>query len=298
MAASPRNRTPGRSKELPAQPEPAAEPASSSEAPPAASTIPERSKELFAQPKPTAAPAVAAAPAASASASAAPASAAVRVRAEGLSYHFDIDTEPKQVLFDIDFRLAPGEFVILTGPSGSGKTTLLTLIGALRTAQSGKLEVFGRNLIGLSADGQREIRRRTGFIFQDHNLFDALTVAQTLALAIHVGGEPISKADGQMRARALLSALGLEGYLDRKPRALSGGQKQRVAIARALINSPELILADEPTAALDTENAMLVINQLKQRARDGASVVLVTHDSRTFPAADRIVDMVDGRMTT
>lgn len=256
---------------------------------PASSNIPERSKELFAQAK--AAPA--AEPAAATASSETP-----RVRAEGLSYHFDIDTEPKQVLFDIDFRLAPREFVILTGPSGSGKTTLLTLIGALRTAQAGKLEVFGRDLIGLSADGQREIRRRTGFIFQDHNLFDALTVAQTLALAIHVSGEPISKAEGQARARGLLSALGLGDYLDRKPRALSGGQKQRVAIARALINSPELILADEPTAALDTENAMLVINLLKQRAQEGASVVLVTHDSRTFPAADRIVDMVDGRMTT
>jgi putative ABC transport system ATP-binding protein len=255
---------------------------------PSPSNIPERSKELFASAKPAPAPA---APAARAK--------APRIRAEGLTYHFDIDTaEPKQVLFDIDFQVAPGEFVVLTGPSGSGKTTLLTLIGALRTAQSGKLEVFDRDLIGMSADGQREIRRRTGFIFQGHNLFDALTVAQTLALAIHVGGEPISKAEGQARARELLAALGLADYLGRKPRALSGGQKQRVAVARALINSPELILADEPTAALDTENAMLVINLLKQRTRDGASVVLVTHDSRTFPAADRIVDMVDGRMTT
>jgi putative ABC transport system ATP-binding protein len=281
MAAPPSSRIPKRSRELFAPAE--AEPAEPAEPAAAVRKIPERSKELFAPPRPEPVRAASSLPA--------------RVRAEGLSYHFDIDTEPKQVLFDIEFQLAPGEFVVLTGPSGSGKTTLLTLMGALRTAQSGKLEVFGRDLIGLSADGQREIRRRTGFIFQDHNLFDALTVAQTLALAVHVGGEPISKAQGQARARELLSALGLGDYLDRKPRALSGGQKQRVAVARALINSPELILADEPTAALDTDNAMLVINLLKQRAREGASVVLVTHDSRTFPAADRIVDMVDGRMT-
>jgi putative ABC transport system ATP-binding protein len=221
------------------------------------------------------------------------------VAAHGLNYTFDADTAPKQVLFDIDFRLAKGEFVILTGPSGAGKTTLLTLIGALRSVQSGRLEVFGRDVTALSPAGQREIRRGTGFIFQDHNLFDALTVGQTLSLAMHVGGARISEQAAALRARPLLSTLGLEDLVDRKPRALSGGQKQRVAIARALINDPKLILADEPTAALDTENAMLVIDLLKQRARqDGVSVVLVTHDSRTFHAADRIVNMVEGRMTT
>jgi putative ABC transport system ATP-binding protein len=220
------------------------------------------------------------------------------VAAEGLSYIFDINTAPKQVIFDIDFRLAPGEFVILTGPSGAGKTTLLTLIGALREAQSGRLEVFGRDLIGLSPKGQRDIRRKTGFIFQDHNLFEALTVGQTLSLAMQVSGARLGKDAAQARIGQLLSTLGLEDYVDRKPRALSGGQKQRVAVARALINNPEMILADEPTAALDTENAMLVIDLLKRRTqREGASVVLVTHDSRTFHAADRIVNMVDGRIT-
>jgi putative ABC transport system ATP-binding protein len=226
-------------------------------------------------------------------------SAPLRVVAEGLSYVFDIDTAPKQVLFDTDFRLAHGEFIILTGPSGAGKTTLLTLIGALREAQSGRLEVFGRNLIGLPPAGQRDIRRRTGFIFQDHNLFEALTVGQTLSLAMQVGGARLSRNAAQEHAHQLLSTLGLEDYVNRKPRALSGGQKQRVAVARALINNPELILADEPTAALDAENATLVIDLLKQRTqRDGASVVLVTHDSRTFHAADRIVNMIDGRVVT
>jgi putative ABC transport system ATP-binding protein len=222
-----------------------------------------------------------------------------RVDAVGLNYTFDIDIAPKQVLFDIDFKLAAGEFVILTGPSGAGKTTLLTLIGALRAMQSGRLEVFGRDLTAISPEGQRDIRRETGFIFQDHNLFDALTVGQTLSLAMHVGGARLEEDAARTRALPLLATLGLEDFIDRKPRALSGGQKQRVAVARALINDPQLILADEPTAALDTENAMFVIDLLKQRVREnGASVVLVTHDSRTFHAADRIVDMVEGRMMT
>ncbi len=222
-----------------------------------------------------------------------------RVIAERLSYVFDIDTAPKQVLYDVDFTLTPGEFVILTGPSGAGKTTLLTLIGALRAAQSGRLEVFGRDLVALAPAGQREIRRRTGFIFQEHNLFDALTVGQTLALVMQVAGAPLGKDAVRTHAQQLLSILGLQDYFDRKPRALSVGQKQRVAVARALINDPQLILADEPTAALDAENAMLVLDLLKRRTQDaGASVVLVTHDSRTFHAADRIVNMVDGRMTS
>ena len=223
--------------------------------------------------------------------------ASARVSATRLNYHFDIDTEdPKQVLFGVDFELNVGEFVILTGPSGSGKTTLLTLIGALRSAQSGRLRVFDYELLGLSADEQREIRRRTGFIFQDHNLFEALTASQTLALALHVAGETLSREEERARVYEQLSVLGLADYLQRKPRALSGGQKQRVAIARALINRPELILADEPTAALDPENAASVMNLLKRRTMEGASVLLVTHDVRSFPYADRIVEMVGGRI--
>jgi putative ABC transport system ATP-binding protein len=220
------------------------------------------------------------------------------VLAAAVSHAFDTDTSPKQVLFDIDFALARGEFVILTGPSGAGKTTLLTLIGALRSLQSGSLKVFGSELMSLSPKGQREIRRKTGFIFQDHNLFDALTSAQTLSLAMELSGDRLAKSAARARAQALLAQLGMSEYLDAKPGVLSVGQKQRIAIARALINNPPLILADEPTAALDTENARLVINLLKRRTEtDGTSVLMVTHDNRAFHAANRIIDMVDGRMS-
>ena len=224
-------------------------------------------------------------------------SGAPAVAARKLGYAFDIDTAPKRVLFDIDFSLSAGEFVILTGPSGAGKTTLLTLVGALRALQSGSCKVFGTELAGLSAAGQREIRRQVGFIFQDHNLFEALTALQTLALTMELVGPRPDPALARARAASLLAQLGMEEYLDALPRQLSTGQKQRIAIARALINDPRLILADEPTAALDVANASLVIDMLKERAdRDGASILMVTHDNRVFSAADRIVHMLDGQI--
>ncbi|HEX3431025.1 MAG TPA: ABC transporter ATP-binding protein [Rhizomicrobium sp.] len=221
------------------------------------------------------------------------------VIASKINYAFGGGSTRKQVLFDVDFRLHRGEFVILTGPSGAGKTTLMTLIGALRSLQSGSLSVLDAELAGLDAAGQRETRRKIGFIFQDHNLFDALTVFQTLSLAMEVSGSRPRKPEARRRAAALLSMLGMEKLIDSKPRQMSTGQKQRVAIARALINEPPIIIADEPTASLDADTAALVINLLRSLVDvGGASILMVTHDSRIFRAANRIVTMVDGRVVS
>lgn len=219
------------------------------------------------------------------------------VVARKIDYAFGTGSARKQVLYDVDFRLERGEFVILTGPSGAGKTTLMTLIGALRSLQSGSLNVLDTELAALDAAGQREIRRKIGFIFQDHNLFDALTVFQTLSLAMEVSGSRPRRPEARRRALALLSLLGMEKLIDSKPRQMSTGQKQRVAIARALINEPPIIIADEPTASLDADTAGLVIALLRRLVDvAGASILMVTHDSRIFRAANRIVTMTDGRI--
>ena len=221
--------------------------------------------------------------------------AAVTIR--GVRYSYNSDAGHKPVLRDVSLTLKRGEFVILTGPSGAGKTTLLTLVGALRAMQGGSIQVLGRALADLDAVGQREVRRRIGFIFQDHNLFTALTAFETLWLTTELGPEKLSRDQALTRAGALLASLGMEDKLHALPRELSTGQQQRVAIARALINSPPLILADEPTASLDHASSNLVIDLIRRQAADkGAAVLMVTHDSRIFEMADRVVQMVEGEI--
>ncbi len=219
----------------------------------------------------------------------------VTVSVQNLNHSFGQGELKRQVLFDNHLDVSQGEIVIMTGPSGSGKTTLLTLIGALRTVQDGSLVVLGQQLSGLPKSRLVHVRREIGFIFQAHNLFQSLSATQNVRMALQL--KPNLRSTEVSRAHELLETLGLGHRLGYKPQALSGGQKQRVAIARALATRPRLILADEPTAALDKQSSRDVVDLLQRYAREeGCTILMVTHDSRILDVADRIVNMVDGRV--
>lgn len=227
----------------------------------------------------------------------APPAATPVVRVDQLNHYFGAGAARNQVLFQNCLEIAAGQLVIMTGPSGSGKTTLLTLIGALRSVQEGAIELLGHNLAGLPTRELVEIRRNVGFIFQMHNLFESLSVFENVKMAMNLRGYP----EHEMRERgaAILERLGLGHRLDSKPRALSGGQRQRVAVARALAHHPQVVLADEPTAALDREATLTVVRFLKELAvEESCTIIIVTHDNRILEAADRIVNMVDGKIVS
>lgn len=214
-----------------------------------------------------------------------------------LSHHFGEGDARTQILHDICLEIPRRQFVIMTGPSGSGKTTLLTLLGALRGAQTGALRVLGHDLIGLDDNGLTEMRRHIGFVFQLHNLIDSLTAIDNVLMASHLTSVP--PKDARRNGIALLERLGLGHRVDYKPSALSGGQRQRVAVARALINQPPLILADEPTAAMDGPSSAEVVGLLQELVvHGGSSVLMVTHDNRILDKADRIISMLDGRIVS
>jgi putative ABC transport system ATP-binding protein len=200
------------------------------------------------------------------------------------------------VLRDVALQVGVGEVLLLTGPSGSGKTTLLTLIGALRAMQEGSCEVLGQELFGASERARVGLRQRIGFIFQNHNLLGALTARQNVAMALEVAPR-LSETERLARAGEMLTAVGLAEHVDRLPGKLSGGQRQRVAIARALAAQPGLVLADEPTAALDKVSGAEVAHLLRDLAKSrGVPILMVTHDPRILDIADRVVSMEDGRI--
>ena len=219
------------------------------------------------------------------------------VRINNLNYFFGKGRLKRQILFDIDLTLYSGEVIILKGPSGSGKTTLLTLIGGLRSAQSGSLEVLGEGLIGASTKKLVKIRRNIGYIFQAHNLLESLTAKQNVQMSLELHRR-IKAPEVKRRAIALLESVGLGEHVDYYPHNLSGGQKQRVAIARALVSHPKIVLADEPTAALDSKSGRNIVKLMQELAREqGCTILIVTHDNRILDVADRIVELEDGRIT-
>ena len=219
------------------------------------------------------------------------------VSIRNLDHFFGEGKLKKQILFDIDLTLNSGEVIILKGPSGSGKTTLLTLMGGLRSPQSGSLEVFGRELVGARKDRLVKTRRNIGYIFQSHNLLMSLTAKQNvqMSLELHDG---LKSSEIERRAIALLETVGLGEHINYRPHSLSGGQKQRVAIARALVSHPRMVLADEPTAALDGKTGRDVVELMQQLAREqGCTILIVTHDNRILDVADRLIELEDGRIT-
>ncbi len=216
----------------------------------------------------------------------------------GLDHWFGVGEARKQALYNIHVDIIRGERTILMGPSGSGKTTLLTLAGCLRDVQAGSVKVLGTELRGATEEVLIQRRRRLGFIFQAHNLHGSLTAMQNVRMGIEVHG-PASMKRWEEASSHVLGLLGLEDRLHYRPQSLSGGRKPRVAVARALVGNPDIILADEPTAALDKGSGGTVVALLKRLGRErGTTTLMVTHDNRILDLADRILTMEDGRIVS
>ena len=195
----------------------------------------------------------------------------------------------------VDFTVKEGEFVAVIGPSGCGKSTLLHLIGGLLQPTSGRILIEGVSISSVSDFERTEIRRqRMGFVFQSYNLLNTLTARENIALAKRIQGNGHYE-DGS--ADQILRMLGLENKMDHKPWELSGGEQQRVAIARAVINRPAILLADEPTGSLDSENSRVVLSMLQElNSVSGQTIIIITHDPEAASTADRIIEMRDGKI--
>lgn len=221
------------------------------------------------------------------------------VEIKDLNHWFGDGDQRKQVLRSINLTVQPGEITILLGPSGSGKTTLLTMVGGLRSAQDGSLRIFNEELRQTSKTNLTRLRRKVGFIFQAHNLMPYLNSQQNVRLGLEVVPEWLEQGRAAMnhRCNEVLGQVGLGERIDYFPSKLSGGQKQRVAIARALAASPQLLLADEPTAALDKDSGRDVVDLFRTLARDNkTAIVMVTHDNKILDIADRIVKLEQGSL--
>ncbi len=217
------------------------------------------------------------------------------VDVEQLSFAHGQGAHQRWVLTDITLEIRSGELAVLTGPSGSGKSTLLTIIGGLRSANKGSVRVLDRQLIGAKESDLERLRRQVGFIFQQHNLAPALSLAQNIQMGMqHSDGH--KSDDAAARIQSIAARVGLDDHLHKPPSQLSGGQQQRAGIARALVQSPKLILADEPTASLDRTSGQMVMDLFREFAAAGSAVILVTHDKRVLDQADRILHLEDGQL--
>jgi putative ABC transport system ATP-binding protein len=214
--------------------------------------------------------------------------------AKGVQMGYQSGQQYVRVLKDINWEIKSGDIQLLMGPSGSGKTTLLSILAGLLTPHSGGVYLLGEDITSMSRSKLAQFRRKNiGFIFQNFNLFPALTAAENIETVLNLKG--IRGKQARIQAQSLLEQVGLGLHTNQKPGNLSGGQKQRVAIARALAGHPKLIMADEPTASLDSQSGHAVIQLLRQLAKEGGcTVLIVTHDPRIIDVADRIAYLEDG----
>jgi putative ABC transport system ATP-binding protein len=214
-----------------------------------------------------------------------------------LDYYFGKGELRKQALYDINLEIQAGEIVIMTGPSGSGKTTLLSLMGGLRSVQEGSLSILGQEMRGIGKGKMLQVRSQIGYIFQAHNLLTFLTARQNVRMSLELHDEYLEQ-DMDRIAVQMLESVGLGDRVNYYPDKLSGGQKQRVAIARALVSRPKIVLADEPTAALDKQSGRDVVEVMQRLAREqDCTILLVTHDNRILDIADRLIYLEDGRLS-
>ncbi|HET7489654.1 MAG TPA: ABC transporter ATP-binding protein [Acidimicrobiales bacterium] len=217
------------------------------------------------------------------------------VEASGVRKTYESEGVPVRALRGVDLVLEDGEFVAVMGPSGCGKSTLLNLIAGLDTPSDGQITLAGQSLVGKDENELARIRRaHIGIVFQFFNLLEGMSVLENVTLPAVIAGS--SRKQAESRARDLLDLLGLADKAKSAPGVLSGGQRQRLAIARALANEPTLLLADEPTGALDTAGGMEVLELFRRLHREGQAIMLVTHDKDVAAAADRLVLMRDGRI--
>ena len=217
------------------------------------------------------------------------------IEIRGLTKVYHVGEVDVHALRGVDLRVERGEFVAVVGPSGSGKSTLFHILGGLAPPTAGSVTIDGRDLLQMN-DGDRTTLRKTtvGFIFQKYNLLPTLSAADNIEIARHIAGK---NRERDPQFEELLNLLGISSRLHHKPRALSGGEQQRVAIARALVNHPSLVLADEPTGNLDTENSNAVLGILRDlNKRLGQTILMITHNPEAAAYADRIVTMRDGRI--